>query len=274
MDYVPEILHNLGVANFELVAMLDSPLWVDIDPITGPSGSIMPLMEQTQIILGFLNATNRLGPTCQTSYPEDEWWKCLFGEFRLPFVTTPYILNAAQFDNFQVPYNEGANPPYDAAQLAYAESFQQAVLTALAPVPTAAQAQSGVFSSACFHHCVTQETDYWGIKVDNQSFRDVSADWYFRSDYPIRVVERCTGFRCGECRSHRTDRDAPPDPKHVRVRLFRGWGGDMQPAARFKSALIVRCASHVCCFLFAPTFLVRSAVLCRRGSCRPRRRLP
>lgn len=80
IDYVPEMLHQLGVANFELVTLLDSPMWVDIDPITGPSGSIMPLMEQTQIILGMLNATYRLGPTCQVAYPETEWWKCLYGE--------------------------------------------------------------------------------------------------------------------------------------------------------------------------------------------------
>lgn len=79
IDYVPAMLHQLGVANFELVTLLDSPLWVDIDPITGPSGSIIPLMEQTQIILNMLNATYRLGPTCQVAYPEDEWWKCLYG---------------------------------------------------------------------------------------------------------------------------------------------------------------------------------------------------
>lgn len=138
------------------------------------------------------------------------------GEYRLPFVETPYILNAAQFDNFQVPYNEGSNPPYNATQLAYASQFQAAVLEALSIVPNANQQSSGVFSSACFHHCVTQETDFWGIKVNNVSFRDVAAEWYFKGVAPIHIVESCEGFRCGQCRNHRKDPGAAPDPKHVR----------------------------------------------------------
>lgn len=113
-----------------------------------------------------------------------------------------------------MPYNEGGvNPPYDAAQQAYAETFQAAVLTALAPLPTAAQPKSGIYSAACFHHCVTQETDFWGIKVNNISFKDVAAEWFFDAVAPIHLVEHCTGFRCGKCRSHRKDPGAPPDPK-------------------------------------------------------------
>jgi hypothetical protein len=213
-DYVLPMLVTMGVdpTFVEVQAMFDSPLWVDVLPITGATGPIMPLETQTQAVLALVGATNRLGPTCAMAYPGTESWKCLYGQYRLPFVETPFVLNAAQFDRFQLPYNEGGNPPYTAAGLAYAASFQAAVRTALAPLPTAAQNGSDVFSSACFHHCVTDETTFWGLKVANVSFRDLAGAWFFQRRAPLRIVEDCTGFKCGQCRSHRKDPGAPPDP--------------------------------------------------------------
>jgi hypothetical protein len=87
------------------------------------------------------------------------------------------------------------------------------VRTALAPLPTAAQNGSAVFSAACFHHCVTQETTFWGIKVYNVSFRDLAGAWYFQKRAPLKYVEACDGFKCGTCRTHRKNPGAPPDPR-------------------------------------------------------------
>ena len=164
-------------------------------------------------ILTLVNATGRLGEECAAAFPPADWWKCLFGQYRLPFVRTPYALNAAQFDKFALPYNEGGNPPYGAAGLQYADAFQSAIRSALAPLPTAAQPGSAIFSAACFHHCVTQEPSYWAIHVYNVSFRDLTAAWYFQNEAPLKYVEACTGFKCGTCRSHRVHPDAPPDPR-------------------------------------------------------------
>ncbi len=215
IDYVPGMLRDLGVPEgyVQLQGLFDSPMWVDVDPITGVNGPIVPLQEQTQAILALVNATGRLGPTCMAAFQPADWWKCLYGQYRLPFVQTPYALNAAQFDKFQLPYNEGGDPPYDAMGLAYAAGFQTAVRSALAPVPTTAQPGSAVFSAACFHHCVTQEPSFWAIKVYNVSFKDLSAAWFFQDEAPLKYVEACDGFKCGTCRSHRKHPGAPPDPR-------------------------------------------------------------
>ena len=97
--------------------------------------------------------------------------------------------------------------------MAYASAFQGAIRSALAPLPTAAQPGSAVFSAACFHHCVTQEPSFWAIKVYNVSFRQLSAAWFYNDEAPLRYVENCTGFKCGSCRSHRMHPGAPPDPR-------------------------------------------------------------
>ena len=39
---------------------------------------------------------------CAAQYSGSEGWRCLWPSYRLPFVFTPYFLNAAQFDAFQI----------------------------------------------------------------------------------------------------------------------------------------------------------------------------
>ena len=103
-DYVGPMLEQMGVdlANIEIQALFDSPMWVDVEPITGPDGVIVPLEVQTQAILTLVGASNRLGVECANVYQGAEAWKCLYGQYRLPYVQTPYAVNAAQFDKFQV----------------------------------------------------------------------------------------------------------------------------------------------------------------------------
>ena len=80
-DYVLPMLESMGVspANVEVQALFDSPLWVDVLPITGASGPIMPLETQTQMVLSLVGASNRLGTACAATYTGTEAWKCLYG---------------------------------------------------------------------------------------------------------------------------------------------------------------------------------------------------
>jgi len=82
-----------------VLAFFDSPLWVDIQPA---SAEIVSLENQTQTIYGLINASARIPPSCSAAYPGDEEWRCLYGQYRLPFVTTPYLLSASQFDKCAV----------------------------------------------------------------------------------------------------------------------------------------------------------------------------
>ena len=102
----------------QVQGFLDSSLWVDIEPF---DTNVFPLIYETVALLPLVNATGRLGPLCVAAYPEpSEQWKCLYGQFRMPYVTTPYLLSASQFDKYQLPYNEGAAPPFNPQQLDYA----------------------------------------------------------------------------------------------------------------------------------------------------------
>ena len=157
---------------------LDSPLWVDELPMLP---TIMPLQNETQAIYGLINATARIPPACAAAYPGAEGWKCLYGQYRIPFMTTPYLMSASQFDKYQLPYNEGGNPPYlpGTPQLAFADGFQGLVRSVVLNMPTASQPGSAVYSSACFKHCTSTLGSFWGVRIGDVSLNDYLAAWYF-----------------------------------------------------------------------------------------------
>jgi hypothetical protein len=73
--------------------LLDAAGWVDVEPIIP---NMLSLQMMTQDLFGFTNPV--IPATCAAQYTGSDAWKCLWPSYRLPFVTTPYFLNAAQFD--------------------------------------------------------------------------------------------------------------------------------------------------------------------------------
>jgi len=216
LDYVPAVLAAAGVppGAVSTVGLLDAALWIDIPPeIDG----VVSQQCQTAALAQMVNAT-RFGDACAARYTGDEAWKCLFGAYRMPFVTTPYLMQASQLDTFQIEININAGgamlPPTTPAQFDFAARFQAAAKAVLAGLPTAAQRASGVFSPACFHHCVTDAASFWNIQIGRRSFRDVFAAWFLNGTAPLHVVDACSGWRCGACSAKRSTKGGKLKPGH------------------------------------------------------------
>ena len=163
------------------------------------------------------------------------------GQYRIPFVQTPYLMSASQFDKYQLPYNEGAMPPYNASALAYASEFQAAVRDVMLNLPTKAQPHSAIYSSACFKHCTSTLAwgSFWGVKIDNVSLKDYLGLWYFGTSDPAQQnddtgqqgsmppsvspqrIEACNGFGCGQCHKKHVA-PAPPLPPSYSMSLVPG----------------------------------------------------
>lgn len=185
----------------QVLGFLDSPLWVDELPFDSDSinSNVMPLMNETQLILPLINPTLVLDPDCVEAYPGPDTWKCLFGQYRLPFVKTPFLVSASQFDKYQLSYNENSNPPWSGDSLTYANAFQSTVRQVLAGIPTVQQPYSAVFSTACFKHCTSDIGDFWGVKIGRISLKTWLEAWLQDSLPQARLVENCLGFGCGQC---------------------------------------------------------------------------
>lgn len=220
LDFVPAMVPP-GV---QVRGFLDSPLWVDVEPL---EPNVVSLETQTRSTFELVNATARLGDACALTFPGDEGWKCLYGAYRIPFVTTPFLMSASQFDKYQLPYNEGAMPPYNTTQLAYAQSFQTAVRTVVEALPNAGQSGSAVYSSACFQHCTSNLETFWGVRVGSLNLKDYLALWFFGADQPAgeeaatedaglppsvpaQHIENCYWFACGQCHNRSAPVLAPP----------------------------------------------------------------
>ena len=230
LDYVPGILAEAGVAagSVTVVGFLDSPLWVDIEPL---EPSVVSLQEQTQAIYEVINATARLGDACMALYP-DELWKCLFGQYRAPTLQTRFLMSASQDDRFQLSWNIAGNATlgttpghWKEPELAYADTFATTMRSVIESLPTPSQFAAGsmVFSTACFHHCTTQSAAFWNVAIspatlgvwpltaadavsdgpEPVSLRDALQLWLWPAAgapaAPQRIMQQCTGFRCGQC---------------------------------------------------------------------------
>jgi len=95
------VLYNLDYAN-QYVAhsvtvrgIFDSAVWLDVPPLGGGG---MTLQEETAQMLAFTNASGRLSIGCGAAYTGTDAWKCLYGQYRLPYVKVPFFAAQAQFD--------------------------------------------------------------------------------------------------------------------------------------------------------------------------------
>jgi hypothetical protein len=129
--------------------------------------------------------------------------ECLFSPVAMQFAnkSTPILVQSNQFDQFQVPWDLAANPPFSPSQLAwatgtYAPEVQRGMGGALLAPPNAA------FSSRCFAHCLTFGDDFWRVKIATGlgvsdtpvAMRD--AVGAFLAGKPLQFISSCAGFNC------------------------------------------------------------------------------
>jgi hypothetical protein len=127
--YVPES------ARSNVMAYLDSPYYLDVTPYS-PQFQGFQYQEQQKYL--YYNTTAVLSDDCIAAYPDlSEQWKCQYGQYRMPFVRTPYFLVASQYDAYQLEGNTQTEPVlYTDDTTAYAESFGATVRSDLDTLAT------------------------------------------------------------------------------------------------------------------------------------------
>ena len=187
-------------AGVTVKGLIDAAAWVDIAP---PDANLVSLQEMTQDITSF--ASPPIPVNCANDYQGEEW-KCLWGSYRLPYLATPYFLNAAQFDAFQIMYDLLNGMPSTPAQQQWADQFQSQTLNLFGQLNPAV---ASVFSSTCLVHCLSSATDYFTFTVNGITMADAMKAWYF--DGTGRdIISPCQGFQCTQSCS-----GGPWDPSNV-----------------------------------------------------------
>ena len=156
----------------------------------------------------------------------------MFGQFRAPTLQTRFLMSASQDDRFQLSWNIAGNGTlgmtpgrWKEPELQYADTFTTSMRSVIESLPTPSQFAAGsmVFSTACFHHCTTQSAAFWNVAISPStlgvwpltaadavskgpepvSLRDALQLWLWPAAgapaAPQRIMQQCTGFRCGQC---------------------------------------------------------------------------
>jgi len=193
MDHVAT--HWVGKA--DLIGLLDSPLWIPVQPWRA---GLLSLEEQTKKVLDVANVTQFLDRTCLQQFPGALRWRCMFGAYVLPFITSPFLLVQSQYDSFGI--LSGLDLKYsgvrwlNSTELVYAEAYRKALV---ANLPREFRGDSAVFSSACYVHCTFQSEQVFALRAGGVSLPELLERWLV-SPASVRGAwfrDDCTGFNCG-----------------------------------------------------------------------------
>ncbi len=210
-----------------VVGFLDSPYYLDITPY---SASFAGFAYQEQSKYSNFNTTAVLYGDCLAAYNQDEsnLWKCQFGQYRVPYIRTPYLMVASQFDSYQLSNSMQTNPPYKTqAETDYALSFGSSTKTNVVGLANTVDTTTkrAYLSWACYNHAVSESDGFYSIKTSAGVSQNNALQQYLALDPYITVGETgneagttqrastssnllwlddCNGFNCGtHCNARR-----------------------------------------------------------------------
>ena len=188
----------------QTLGFLDSPYWVDVEPLYPDTlTSLMDQAAQIQALSkGFDVSVTDEG--CSAVYNNDaapsgsaNAWKCVYGQYRLPFVNTPYFVIAQQYDSFQLGEDMGHAPVTD-DERSYADAFGAATRALVSTLPNHNTASAAVYSQACYNHCVSTSSSFYTKTTDEGVSESAALGlWLDDPTSNMRWVDTCVGYGCG-----------------------------------------------------------------------------
>jgi hypothetical protein len=127
------------------------------------------------------NVSAIVPPGCLLRYPGDEGWKCLFGEYRMEFLTVPFFLVASQYDSYQLELNlDGVKPPYTMKdEIEFADNFANKTRSVLRSINSKANSTAkGIYSWSCYNHAVSNKLSFAiGTTLDGVTLREAFSEF-------------------------------------------------------------------------------------------------
>jgi len=100
LDWVGEMMRDRGA---KVLGFLDSPLMMDVDPLYDSVEGL-----NSRLRTAFINY--QLSPIiprdCRDKHgPTNNEWRCIFPQFRLEFLKTPFVIVGDQYDSYEASVN-------------------------------------------------------------------------------------------------------------------------------------------------------------------------
>jgi len=201
LDFVPDMLGSSVADRVEVLGFLDSPYWLDLRPLPPVLDRLSDSLANQTEQVHKLNASH-LDDNCVAAYPNEQW-KCMMGEYRMPFVKTPYLMVAALHDGYQLWMDANLTDLQQAseAQLRWGEEFAIKTKRRLAQLATKGHA---VFGFACNNHAETlfdlgffSHSTETGETISDALHRFLSTAGGNAADTTLAWIDQCLSVDCG-----------------------------------------------------------------------------
>lgn len=142
---------------------------------------------------------------CAANFDKENQWKCIYGQFAMKYLKTPYVMIVDQFDDYHLGTNLGV---YERGNLSqeykdYSLHFGNMARTFLQQYDFAKQGQQGlIYSLACGQHAGTTYKSFFTDKlIDSQKTQfDILAEALDTIDkgkiLNKKYIDNCEGVRC------------------------------------------------------------------------------
>ncbi len=151
-----------------------------------------------------------VSPDCALAQPASPQL-CLFSSIAVIYARTPMLIQAAQNDQFQLPYNIGHNPPYanNGAEKAYVAKVQNDFMNSMSRIYSPPHI---AFSTGCWAHCLSLDNySFSQIKISDtrgvlKSLSDTITEMATR-DRGVSAIDTCDTWNCNPA--------CPPEPPMI-----------------------------------------------------------
>lgn len=178
LDWVAEYLANqFGI--HDVRGLSDAGWIVDIAPY---DSNLPRFEEQAQSGYAYWRALGRIDHDCETAHAGQEW-RCYIGQYVYPYLNTPLFIYNSQQDADSL-VKMGVTYPYDAAELAYRQVYQTALVESLEP-----EFITPVFSPISEKHAIAIHPSFTELAVVSQTMQLMLGAWVFDRPGPTKVIE-------------------------------------------------------------------------------------
>ena len=194
MEWVGQLQEDETATKFAY--LIDGGFFVEWDKQAPPSsrspiGNLTSFTGFMKDVFDLNNATDSLPSNCVDSFGEKDYFRCFFAENVIPYLTQPYFMFQADYDQFQIPIILGWNtlptnenvtigsdypgPPMVTWSEAteYAQNLRNLLLGSTSDPRTS---PTGVFVPACMTH-IANVDQYVNITVNGVAYNEALALW-------------------------------------------------------------------------------------------------
>jgi len=182
----------------EVLGFLDSNMWLDVGSY---NDSFIGFGSQSEAAYHYTDAASVVNENCAMMYRGVEW-KCIFGQYRMPFLRSPFFMTASQYDSWQLRFDVcddllGCDIPNTPQSLPYVDEYGRLLQHYMKSILVGSNNRSAVYSQACYNHHMSESSLFNSTTTSGGVTESDALRQYVAAPHQASWVDECQGYNCG-----------------------------------------------------------------------------